>query len=202
MGDARVVGKTEAIAAHVPPHAHGVVGYVLLVAVAGEIEEVCGGLIDHLANCEIGQGNPNLGGQPGPLFGRDIDVREMPAVGELNEADVVIDHRSDRVQSGVAQEPISVSRRVASSWMMTSRRPNTDGSEALIHVAGESATKRALLRAVAKLVGRENTEGTSVPVNTQDQVAPWPGKLPASAVKPWMYLCFHFAETCVSRYWA
>ncbi len=62
MGDARVVGKTEPIAAHALPGAHGTVSYVLLVAIARQIEKVRGGLIDDLADCEIGQGDPDLGG--------------------------------------------------------------------------------------------------------------------------------------------
>ena len=40
------------------------------------------------------------------------------------------------------------------------------GSEALIQVAGDIAIRRALLRAVATIVGSENALGTSTPVNT------------------------------------
>ncbi|HEY6396400.1 MAG TPA: hypothetical protein VIX82_02995, partial [Solirubrobacteraceae bacterium] len=39
VGDAWVIGKTKAIAAHALPNPHGIVGYVLLIAVAWEIEE-------------------------------------------------------------------------------------------------------------------------------------------------------------------
>jgi len=39
------------------------------------------------------------------------------------------------------------------------------------------------------------------PVNRIEYSEPWPGKLPAIGVKPWMNLSRHSRDECVSRYW-
>jgi hypothetical protein len=79
----------------------------------------------------------------------------------------------------VYDRPVDVSRTT------TSRFPKMRGSDALTYVPGWLRYMRALLAAFSRVCGNEKSWMLS-PVKRTMYRRPWPGKLPANGVNPWM----------------
>jgi hypothetical protein len=84
--------------------------------------------------------------------------------------------------------------------MMISSSPKIRGSDAVMNVDGWDRNIRALLTAFSGVTGKLRS-GMLTPTNINAYPSPWPGKLPARGVKPWMYLLFQAGLVWVSRYW-
>src|SRR5690242_18482016 len=115
MGDARIVSEAEPETAHLAPDTDRVVCDVFLIAVAGQIEVVRRGLVDYLAPGQARQDYADGRRKTRALLRGDIDVGEVIAVSKADETEVMLDHRLDRVQSGVVEQACGVGRGIAAA---------------------------------------------------------------------------------------
>jgi hypothetical protein len=126
--DSWIVGKTEVETAQRPPGENGVVGDVLLVAVAVASEELGGGGND-LTRDQVRQLRPNDGLDTRSLLSVNIDVGKRGWVGELDEADVIVRNVLRPVQVRIRDQSRVVPRRVgpAGGGVFDDRLPGRSG---------------------------------------------------------------------------